>query len=90
MLTAAITIASAINGFPFPKGELRPTTAVSLVYEHRAHTPIAAFSSLNAANSQHTDALEWLTLGSAAIPEAKPLTSEERASINEFFWSHFQ
>jgi hypothetical protein len=89
MLPAAITIATAINGFALPQGELRPSTAVSVVYEHRAHTPVAAFVSLNATASQHTDALDWLTLGAEAIPNAQPLTPDERASINEFFWSHF-
>lgn len=35
-------------------------------------------------------ALDWLSLAKEALADTKPLTSEERASINEFFWSHFQ
>jgi len=33
----------------------------------------------------HADALEWMSLANEALPNSKPLSTEERASINEFF-----
>lgn len=35
-------------------------------------------------------ALEWVMLAKGALPNATPLASEERISINEYFWSHFK
>ena len=35
-------------------------------------------------------ALDWMSLAKEALPNAMPLTPEERVSINEFFWSHFK
>jgi hypothetical protein len=38
----------------------------------------------------HSAALDWMMLAKEALPNATPLTSDERVSINEFFWSHFK
>jgi hypothetical protein len=34
--------------------------------------------------------LDWMRLAKQTLPNAMPLTPEERVSINEFFWSHFK
>ena len=34
--------------------------------------------------------LDLMRLAKEALPNATPLTPEERVSINEFFWSHFK
>jgi hypothetical protein len=34
--------------------------------------------------------LDLMRLAKETLPDAAPLTPEERASINEFFWSHFK
>jgi hypothetical protein len=34
--------------------------------------------------------LELMRLAKETLPDAAPLTPEERASITEFFWSHFK
>ena len=39
--------------------------------------------------SDHANSLDWISLSREAIPEMEPLTSEERTSFNDFFWSHF-
>jgi hypothetical protein len=36
------------------------------------------------------ESLNWLDLSEAVLPNAQSLAPEERASINEFFWSHFK
>jgi hypothetical protein len=33
--------------------------------------------------------LDLMRLAKETLPNAAPLTPEERVSINEFFWSHF-
>ena len=40
-------------------------------------------------SSPHETALDWLSLSREVLPEAHPMTADERTSINEFFWSHF-
>lgn len=39
--------------------------------------------------SPHEAALDWLSLSHEALPDAQPMTADERSSINDFFWSHF-
>jgi hypothetical protein len=34
--------------------------------------------------------LDLMRLANETLPNATPLTPEERVSINEFFWSHFK
>jgi hypothetical protein len=34
--------------------------------------------------------LDLMRLAKETLPNATPLTPEERVSINEFFWSHFK
>lgn len=35
-------------------------------------------------------ALDWVMLAKEGLPNATPLTPEERSSINEYFWSQFE
>ena len=35
-------------------------------------------------------AIDWVMLAKETLPNATPLTPEERISINEYFWSHFK
>jgi hypothetical protein len=62
-------------------------TAVSIVIDSSSQQPTATFAA--AENDSIHDALDWLNLSSYVLPHAKPLTPDERSSINEFFWSHF-
>jgi hypothetical protein len=40
--------------------------------------------------AKQSTALHWMRLAKETLPNATPLTREERLSINEFFWSHFK
>jgi hypothetical protein len=87
----AITIAAEINRAVCQSDfQYRPPTAVSVCYEHRARVPVSALISLAPATTSRDASLEWLALGKEALPKARPLSPEERLSINEFFWSHFE
>jgi hypothetical protein len=35
-------------------------------------------------------AVDWMRFAKETLPNTKPLTPEERVSINEFFWSRFK
>lgn len=35
-------------------------------------------------------ALDWIMLAKEVLPNASPLTPEEKVSLNAFFWSHFE
>ena len=65
----------------------RVPTAVSIVIDGSTQQPTATFAAVES-DSIHT-ALDWLDLSNHVLPNAKPLTPDERSSINEFFWSHF-
>ena len=68
----------------------RQSTATSVVYEGREVLTLKA-SELEALSIEsHSAALDWVLLAKEALPNVTPLTSEERSSINEFFWSHFK
>jgi len=68
----------------------RQTTAASVVYEGRESTPVEATELDELSSSNLSGGLDWMLLAKQALPNAVPLTPDERASINEFFWSHFQ
>ena len=40
--------------------------------------------------ANQSTALDLMRLAKEALPNATPLTPEERGSIHEFFWSHFK
>lgn len=63
------------------------SNAVSLHYKVRQHYPREA--SEQDPEVPQLSTLGWVHFSRQAQPAAKPLTSEERASVNEFFWSHF-
>jgi len=62
-------------------------TAVSILIDGSSQQPTAMFAAVES-DSIHA-ALDWLDLSKHVLPDAKPLTADERLSINEFFWSHF-
>jgi hypothetical protein len=64
------------------------TTSVSLVMKGYEHRPTAVFNAQQ--SNSTTRALEWLEFAKSALPNALPLTAEERGSINTFFWSQFK
>ncbi len=67
---------------------LDSSTAMSIVMKGCESRPTAMFNAQRPNSA--TLALDWLEFGTAALPNAQPLTAEERASINDFFWSQFQ
>ena len=40
--------------------------------------------------ANQSTALGLMRLAKETLPNATPLTPEERVSVNEFFWSHFK
>jgi hypothetical protein len=40
--------------------------------------------------ANQSTSLDLMRLAKETLPNATPLTPEERVSINEFFWSHFK
>jgi hypothetical protein len=65
-------------------------TAISVVNRGVERQPTATFEVESPLDLAHQAALDWLALSKDVLPNASPLTPEERASINEFFWSHFE
>ena len=83
----AVTIAAEIchaacNG----RLQYRPSTAVTVCYEHSAGMPLETFNPTRTPpqtiSPSHTDALDWMALGKEALPNARALSPEERSSIN--------
>ncbi len=64
-------------------------TAASIKIESREEQPTMTFAVEAAKTSPHESALDWLSLSQEVLPEARPMTADERSSINDFFWSHF-
>ena len=58
--------------------------------DDHSYMPTEAVALQESSVPSHADALDWMALANEALPNSKPLSAEERASINEFFWSHFQ
>lgn len=86
-----IAVPLLISAANFPNGRgFRQTTAASITYEGHQALPTEATELDKLETHPHADALDWMSLAREVLPNAKPLTSEERSSINEFFWSHFK
>jgi len=90
-ISTAITLAWPLlfNGGKFG-GVYRQTTVVSVIYEGRESVPLEAAELKELSLPSQSAALDWMSLAKETLPNATPLTPEERASINEFFWSHFK
>jgi hypothetical protein len=65
-------------------------TAISVVMQASEQQPTATFDAGDQLIPVYSGALDWLALSKAILPNAEPLAPDERASINEFFWSHFE
>jgi hypothetical protein len=72
------------------KRTYRPPTAASVTYELRQEFPTGFLDFSQEVEPKHSNALDWISLGREVLPNATPLTAEERASVNEFFWAHFE
>ena len=92
-ISTAVTLAWPLLFVPAQFGNgsgYRQSTVASVVYEGREILPLKA-SELEALSIEsHGAALDWMLLAKEALPNVSHLTSEERSSINEFFWSHFK
>ena len=64
-------------------------TASSIKIESREDQPTMTFAVGAEKSSPHETALDWLSLSREVLPDAQPMTDDERSSINDFFWSHF-
>lgn len=64
-------------------------TAASIKIESHELQPTMTFAVGAEKISSHEAALDWMSLSSEVLPDARPMTADERSSINEFFWSHF-
>jgi hypothetical protein len=71
-------------------GGYRRTTVVSFIYEGRESVPVEATELKELCLPSESGALDWMLLAKEGLPNATPLTPEERVSINDFFWSHFK
>ena len=92
-ISTAVTLAWPLlfNGAKFGNGGgYRQTTVVSVIYEGRESVPLEATELKELSFPSQSAALDWMSLAKETLPNATPLTPEERVSINEFFWSHFK
>jgi hypothetical protein len=64
-------------------------TAASIRIEAQEQQPTMTFAVDVEKSSPHATALDWLSISNEVLPNARPMTADERSSINEFFWSHF-
>jgi hypothetical protein len=72
------------------EGSFSPTTAASVVYVRESELPLEFFSTFACGEPVHAASLDWISLSRAVLPNARSMTSSERRSVNEFFWSHFK
>jgi hypothetical protein len=87
----AVTIAAEISRAVCQSDiEYRPPTSVTICYEHRTNLPLEVFAPIPESHNDANSALDWLALGKEVLPNTRPLSAEERSSVNEFFLSHFQ
>jgi len=88
---ATLVLPLLIHLADFSNGDgYRQTTASSVVYRGQKSMPLRATELDELSFSSQNAALEWMMLAKDALPDATPLTPDERVSINEFFWSHFK
>ena len=92
-ISTAVTLAWPLlmNVADFGNGQgYRQTTVISIIYEGRESLPLEATELEELSVPTQNAALDWMMLAKETLPNATPLTPEERVSINEFFWSHFK
>ena len=92
-ISTAVTLAWPLlfNPAQFGNGSgYRQSTATSVIYEGREFLPLKAMELEALSIEGHSAALDWMMLAKEALPNVTSLTSDERGSINEFFWSHFK
>jgi hypothetical protein len=92
-ISTAVTLAWPLLFTPAQFGNgsgYRQSTATSVVYEGSEILPLKASELEGLLLESHSAALDWISLAKEALPNVTPLTSEERSSINEFFWSQFK
>lgn len=66
------------------------STVTSIVYEGHEQFPTGVFELAEPTAVDRMRALDWILLAQDVLPDATPLTAEERSSINEFFRSYFK
>lgn len=71
-------------------GSFAQTTPASLVYNAAGKVPIESVRFQSGEASGEVAPIGWISLARTILPDARSLTPEERSSINEFFWSHFE
>jgi hypothetical protein len=86
-LPAAIIAPIVLNLAYAQANTFSSPTAVSILIDRTEQQPTATFAATKVDSAYL--ALDWLDLSKAVLPDAAPLTPDERSSINEFFWSHF-
>ena len=69
---------------------LEYSTVTTIELEGIGQQPTATFELKPQLEPTYAAALDWLAFSKEVLPNARPLTAEERSSINEFFWSHFK
>jgi len=92
-LSTAVTLAWPLLFNPAQLGNgsgYRQSTATSVIYQGRESLTLKAVELAALSIEAHSAALDWMMLAKEVLPNATSLTSEERGSINEFFWSHFK
>ena len=73
-----------------PRTSFQQTTAATVTYQGERQIPTDCFTVSIESDSMVKDSFDWMSLSSEVLPNARPLTAEERSSINEFFWSQFK
>lgn len=86
--STAISLCVSLSPYGQAK-RFEPGTAASIRIESREEQPTMTFAVEAAKPSPHETALDWLALSREVLPDAQPMTADERSSINDFFWSHF-
>lgn len=86
--TLAIPLCISLSPYSQAK-RFEAGTAASIRIESREEQPTMTFVVDAAKPSPHETALDWLALSQETLADARPMTTDERTSINDFFWSHF-
>ena len=73
-----------------PRETIRQTTAASVSYSRRCGMPLTASDIWLAADDKTASSLDWMLLTQTVMRNARPMTANERAATNAFFWSLFE
>ncbi len=85
-------MAPATLKIPLPpyQRSFEQTTVICTTYVVDERLPVETFQFKRAGDTSLLSGLDWMLLAKTVLPDANPLTAEERLAINEFFWSHFE